>query len=204
MKDRLADRTRARIESALTQHPARRIPDEECDVRAAVALILSPVTAETGAAPRALFVRRAEVEGDPWSGHVALPGGRVDAEDSDLLDTARRETREETSLDLARADFLGRLDDIHPRSPHLPSVAVTPFVAWNEGPFDLRLNDELSGYLWVPLSDLDADANRGTLTRNLPKPRVFPTIEISGHTIWGMTWVIVHDFLSILEERAVE
>ena len=194
---------RSRIETALRGHTALRIPDEECDVRAAVALILTPGP-ETGASPRALFVRRAEVDGDPWSGHVALPGGRVDADDADLLATARRETREETGLDLERSDFLGRLDEIHPRSPHLPSVAVTPFVAWTDGPIELQLNHELSASLWVSLSELGAQENRGTLTRQIPDPRVFPTIEYSGHTIWGMTWLIVHDFLSILDQAAAE
>ena len=186
------------IEAALAAHEAKRIPDDDCDVRAAVALILSPVSNESGSA-QALFVRRAEVPGDPWSGHVALPGGREDPEDSDLLDTARRETFEETALRLDRADVLGRLDEIHPRSPHLPSVAVTPFVAWAEGPLHLTLNHELSGFLWIPVPELDSDRNRGTLTLDLPNPRMFPTIEFAGHTIWGMTWLIVRDFLSRLE-----
>jgi len=194
---------KARIEHALGNHTPRLIADDECEIRAAVTLIVAP-DAEAGGKPRALFVRRAEVDGDPWSGHVALPGGRTEPEDHDLLDTARRETTEETALELARQDFLGRLDDIHPRSVHLPSVAVTPFVAWTERPVEPRLNAELSSYLWVPLSELGSEANRGTLALSAPELRIFPTIEFAGHTIWGMTWIIVRDFLSIIEGQTAE
>lgn len=193
---------RIAVESALAGHDASRIPDDDCDVRAAVALVLSPPTAPEGPL-EALFVRRAEVEGDPWSGHVALPGGRRDAADADLLDTARRETFEETALELQRKDILGRLDDIHPRSPHLPSVAVTPFVAWTERRVSLRLNHELSGYLWIPVPELSSKRNRGTLTIDRVEPRMFPTIEFEDHTIWGMTWLIVRNFLSLLERQKV-
>lgn len=193
---------RRAVERAFVDHEASRIPDDDCDVRAAVALILSPSPALKGQM-EALFVRRAEVEGDPWSGHVALPGGRMDEADADLLDTARRETCEETALELRRTDIVGRLDEIHPRSRHLPSVAVTPYVAWTDRPVSLRLNHELSGFLWIPVPELNSKRNQGTLMMDRVEPRAFPTIEFEGHTIWGMTWLIVRDFLSVLERQKV-
>ena len=49
-----------------------------------------------------LLIKRARSERDPWSGHMALPGGRRDDSDGDLLHTARRETLEETGVDLDR------------------------------------------------------------------------------------------------------
>src|SRR5207244_5573124 len=75
---------------------------------AAVALILleGPQGLET------LLIRRAERADDPWSGQVALPGGRRDPADGDLLVTAIRETRAETGVDLSAADRLGVLDDL--------------------------------------------------------------------------------------------
>jgi 8-oxo-dGTP pyrophosphatase MutT (NUDIX family) len=60
-----------------------------------------------------LFIRRAEHEADPWSGQMGFPGGRAEAGDTDLKQTAIRETLEEIGIDLARdGAFLGPLDEV--------------------------------------------------------------------------------------------
>ena len=187
----------ADLRQALADRPADRIPETDCEIRAAVTLILrSPAAGEDG--PEALFVRRAEVPGDPWSGHVALPGGRRDPDDEDLLETARRETFEETGLRLAREDHLGRLGEIHPRSKHLPSICVTPFVAWLESEQDVRVNHELTGHVWLPVSTLSDSRYRSTLVREAPTLREFPAIDYEGDVIWGLTFAILEDFLAVL------
>jgi len=187
-----------RLRSALTDRPATRIPDTECEILAAVTLILrSPVGGSTDL--EALFVRRARVPGDPWSGHVALPGGRHDSEDADLLETARRETREETGLRLDRQDHLGRLGEIHPRSRHLPSICVTPFVACLASDQAVRVNHELTGHVWIPVAALSDPAYRSTLLRETPAASEYPALEYKGDVIWGLTLSIVEDFLAVLE-----
>jgi len=186
-----------RLRSALTDRPADRIPETECEIRAAVTLILrSPAASATD--PEVLFVRRARVPGDPWSGHVALPGGRRDPEDVDLLDTARRETLEETGLRLEREDHLGRLGEIHPRSRHLPSICVTPFVAWLASDQDVHVNHELTGHVWIPISALSDPEYRSTLVRETPSAREYPAIDYEGDVIWGLTFEMVEDFLAVL------
>jgi 8-oxo-dGTP pyrophosphatase MutT (NUDIX family) len=88
---------------------------------AAVAIVIVPE-------PDALLVvRRAERAGDPWSGQMALPGGRR-AEGEDLLFTALRETEEEVGLVVPPEALLGVLDDVAPLTPMLPPIAVRPFV----------------------------------------------------------------------------
>lgn len=186
-----------RFRSALADRPADRIPETDCEVRAAVTLILRPAAIDPVGA-EGLFVRRAEVPGDPWSGHVALPGGRRDPGDSDLLDTARRETLEETGLRLERADHLGRLGEIHPRSQHLPSICVTPFVAWLTTDQEVQLNHELTGHAWIPVSTLSDPGYRSTLVRETPSIREFPAIDYEGNVIWGLTFAIIEDFLAVL------
>jgi len=177
------------------------VVDEAVERRAAVTLVLSP-DPERNSMTEALLVLRAEVEGDPWSGHVALPGGRAEQSDSDLLHTAQRELEEETGISIPRSDFLGRLDDLHPRSAHLPSIAVTPYVAWMEERRPLTQNFELAGHAWIPVWELASPARRSSLVRELPVPKVFETIEISGYTIWGMTLGIIDNFLErIARER---
>jgi 8-oxo-dGTP pyrophosphatase MutT (NUDIX family) len=184
------------VRSALAERAAERIPEADCGMRAAVTLILRDGEGEDPGV-EALFVRRARVEGDPWSGHVALPGGRADPEDADLLDTARRETLEETGLVLERRHCLGRLAEIHPRSPHLPPICVTPFVAWLPGRQEVTLNHELTGHAWIPVSALADPRYRSTLVRETPSPREFPTIDYEGNVIWGLTFAILEDFLDL-------
>jgi 8-oxo-dGTP pyrophosphatase MutT (NUDIX family) len=202
------------IRDALREPAPTRLLDAECETRAAVTLLLAPdpapdtdPTPDTSPAPSAdladhgvsgLFVLRAAWEGDPWSGHVALPGGRAESSDADLIDTARRETLEETAIRLARDSFLGRLNEIHPRSAHLPSIGVTPFVAWLPTRPEIRASHEVAGHIWVPLHDLAAQERRSTLVRPEPTPRSFPTIEYAGEVIWGLTHAIVENFLQRL------
>lgn len=187
---------RGAVAAALEARRPVRVPEPRVERRAAVTLLL-----RNAGQVEALFVRRADVAGDPWSGHVALPGGHADPADPDLLDTARRELREETGIALEREAYLGRLDDIGPATRRLPPIAVTPWVAWHEADAAVRVNWELRGHLWIPLPALRDPRRRSEL--RVPGPegtRVFPSIEYEGYTIWGLTFRIVSDFLSAVPE----
>lgn len=192
-----ADPLRSEVERRLARRPARRVLRQEADVRAAVVLLLRPSGGTSGIEQlESLFVRRAEVDGDPWSGHMALPGGRRDPGDTDLAATALRELGEETGLALDRPALLGRLDDVHPRSRRLPSIAVTPFVGWAPGPAQVRESTELAGHVWVPVGTLRSPERRSTLRlERAGALRIFPAIEYEGRTIWGLTYRIVREFL---------
>ena len=206
MSGREAAEPLARIRRVLEQHSPEKIADREADRRAAVALVLRPPPgADLDRLPLeellALFIRRAEAEGDPWSGHMGLPGGRSEPGDRDLSETARRETEEETGLLLRSGDILGRLSDLHPRSPHLPSVAITPYVARLTGDPEVTPNFEVHGHIWVPVRELWLPENRSNLiVERSGRRREFPTIEIRGRTIWGLTHEIVRRFLALVDE----
>ena len=147
----------------------------------------------------ALFIKRAARTGDPWSGQVALPGGRYDPDDQDLEVTAVRETREETGVDLTGAARLGVLDDLYPRTPTLPPVIVRPFVFSLVAAPPLRISDEVERAFWVPLGHLVAPSVRREVKLLIRgEERTFPAYDLGEDVIWGMTERILTPFLSLV------
>ncbi|MDX1631237.1 MAG: CoA pyrophosphatase [Thermoanaerobaculia bacterium] len=151
-----------------------------------------------------LFIRRAEHPEDPWSGHMAFPGGRVDSEDAGPLDAALRETHEEIGLDLQRrAPELGKLPAIPVigRGRRLPMV-IHPFVfAVPPSDVELSLNYEVEEALWIPARLLGDRARRGAfLWRNGRTPaRIYmPCLDHRGRRIWGLTLRMVDDLVEVI------
>jgi 8-oxo-dGTP pyrophosphatase MutT (NUDIX family) len=164
-------------------------------IEAAVAACLRP----GDAAPELLFIRRARHDGDPWSGHVALPGGRRESGDGSLWETAVRETREETGLDLAALGLcLGRLDDVHPRTRVLPSIAITPFVVAVPRGAEARTGPEVEAVAWIPLPELVRPERRAQVeVYGAAGPRTHPSIRYADYEIWGLTHRIVTQLLEL-------
>lgn len=192
----------ALLRGALQRRPAARLPRAPNTIEAAVALIVRPRESL-----ELLLIKRAEHEGDPWSGHIALPGGRRHAEDEDLLATAMRETAEETAVPLARTGrFLGALDEVEPRTPRLPPIVIAPFVL-AVGPDTTAVPDprEVDAALWVPLEALRDPAAASELLIDLEEGerRAFPSLRYGNHVIWGLTHRILLDFMDIAEECGV-
>jgi 8-oxo-dGTP pyrophosphatase MutT (NUDIX family) len=162
---------------------------------AAVALILYEGTAGV----EALFIKRAQQAGDPWSGQLALPGGRREPADADLLATAVREAREETGIDLAGVDQLGALDDLYPRTPTLPPVVVRPFVFAVGARPALVPDVEVERAFWVPLHHLDEPGVRRELTHTVRGvKRTFPAYQLGDDVLWGMTERIITPFVELV------
>lgn len=186
----------ARLAEALAAHPGATAADDGEPIRAAVAIVFR-VSAE--GVPEVLFIERAVREGDPWSGHVALPGGRRDPADATLQDTAIRETREETAIDLATEGVvLGTLDELRPRTPTLPPIIVTPFVAIVRSDAAVTPSEEAADAFWVPWSLLtDATiARESSVTVRGAEWRV-QSYVIGRHVVWGMTERILRGLIEL-------
>lgn len=195
--DRLRGDARiARLEASLESHQAIEVEDAVAR-RAAVAILLRYGT--TGE-PEMFFIQRAEYEGDPWSGHIAFPGGRAEEADRSLVDTAMRETLEETGIDLRGvSELIGVLDDLHPRTIRLPAVVVRPFVFLVEDVGEPVLSSEVAGAFWVPLSVLlDRSVWRDTTVKagNAEFSRF--AFHHEGYVVWGMTERILSGLLELL------
>jgi 8-oxo-dGTP pyrophosphatase MutT (NUDIX family) len=173
-----------RLARALAGHAATTEAGVEL-VWAAVAVILVERAPEGLAL---LLIRRAERAGDPWSGHMGLPGGRRGDADTDLLETAIRESREEVGVGLTRAQLLGTLDDVAPRTPVLPPVAVRPFVFALPQEPTLALNGEIAGAGWVSVAGmLDPAARRTVEVDSRGGRRFVPAYVTTAGVVWGMT-----------------
>ena len=165
--------------------------------RASVALILG----QSDDALRLLFIRRAEHPDDPWSGHMALPGGRRDAVDRDDLATALRETIEEVGLDLARdATLVGRLDDVKATARgRVLDMVISPFVFTVETVSPIVPTAEVVAAYWTPVEQLldgHADAD---LWVDLPGGRTkLPAWKVQENFVWGLTFLMVKNLFSIL------
>ncbi len=162
--------------------------------RAAVAVVLS-ATRDSPDGLSVLLVQRSERSDDPWSGHIALPGGHEHRDDLDLLHTARRETLEEVGLDLQGAELIGGLDDITPMRSS--DIVVRPFVFWLGQPAPLQLSQEIAEVLWLPLDELARPASRTTHEVDIRATRLkVPAYLVGERVLWGMTLRLLDDFLA--------
>lgn len=190
----------ATIEAALARLSPRSEEAVPASKKAAVAAILRD--AEGGA--ELLFIRRAEHPHDPWSGHMGLPGGRIDPGDASPLAAALRETLEEVGLDLAHgARPVGRLSEVRTHLPlGRPPHSVVPFCFAIEGDPPLTPNNEVQEALWVPLAFLADRRNRSSFTRvrgGLPLPT--PCYRFEGRVIWGLTLRMVDELLEVAADH---
>jgi 8-oxo-dGTP pyrophosphatase MutT (NUDIX family) len=193
-----ADPTRTDRLTRLAERLAKRhitTTDDRSLIWAAVAVIITPDPDSI------LLIRRADRAGDPWSGHMALPGGRSEPGDEDLLATAIRETREELGLELSRNRQVGGLDDVVPRTPVLPPVAVRPFVFLLPARSQLTLNTEVASAQWVAVDDLrQPERHHAAAVEVAGLTRRVQAFHLENAVVWGMTERILANLLAHLRD----
>ncbi|MGB7292745.1 MAG: CoA pyrophosphatase [Thermodesulfobacteriota bacterium] len=171
-----------------------KIEKEQKLVRAAVMVILK----DGGPGYSVLFIKRTENEGDVFSGHMAFPGGKMRIADKDTLDTAIRETVEETGIDINKSGtVIGELDDFYPNNPKANHYVVTPYLSLLEEEVELKLDAaEVADSVWIPIQHLNNPRNQEVRILER-KGRVSEDFVFyySDYVIWGMTGRILHQFL---------
>jgi 8-oxo-dGTP pyrophosphatase MutT (NUDIX family) len=168
----------------------------EIQRKAAVAAILRPNAAATDV----LLIRRAERSSDPWSGHMALPGGHQDPIDVDSRATAMREALEEVGVDLAQHEYLGQLDEIGATvRGHFVGLTIAPHVFALRSEAVLRPNYEVAELVWAELGQMargEADTIKELDYQG--ERRQLPAFRVHGHVVWGLTYSMLRSFFGIL------
>lgn len=189
-----------RIARSLADSESLRITDPNV-ARAGVAMVLR----EGDAGAELLFIERATREGDPWSGHMAFPGGRFQPGDPDVVHTALRETQEEVGIDLfAAGEVIGRLDELRAVARQRPlDLVITPIVCALRDPVGLRLDArEVESAVWIPLSFFGRPEARVVHRRAIEGIESdYPAYRFAQYTVWGMTHYILDRFLGLIGER---
>lgn len=144
-----------------------------------------------------LFIKRREYVNDLFSGHMAFPGGKMQKGDRSKLETAIRETLEETGIDLKKnGRILGELDDVSPVNPKANQYIVTPYLALVGEDTLVKPNEEVAEFVWIPLSDFrDEETLEIKVIEKYGMKLEDFTFRYQNYVIWGMTARILRQFL---------
>ena len=142
------------------------------------------------------MIRRTKKQGDPWSGHMAFPGGREEQQDETIRDTAERETWEEVQIDLRKASYFGRLQDlVHPK------LRVSAFVYYfSEEVQGVPCPSEVEKIYWLPFEQFnqnELETTRETVFDG--RSHTFPVLIIGEADIWGLSLQFIRDLQQRLE-----
>lgn len=132
-------------------------------------------------------------------GQVAFPGGSMEADDRDMLDTALRETEEEIGLPREAVTTLGYLDCFETIS----GFCVTPVVARiaADAPAFAPSTDEVADVFEVPLAYFLRSDNMVRYTmRYRGQHRSMVEFRYGGFRIWGATAAMLFNMLERMGE----
>jgi hypothetical protein len=169
--------------------------------RAAVALMLQLREGELGV----LMIRRAEREGDPWSGQMAFPGGRMEREDvNGLAGGAPGDCGGDRPASGRREPCLGRLSELN--------ASTRRFARWTgDHPLrvpppargELHLNYEVQEVVWVPLEFLLNPDNRSEMTWERGGVRLkMPCYDFEGRRIWGLSLRMLDELMDVVAGKS--
>ena len=130
--------------------------------------------------PKILMIKK-PITMNHHGGEIAFPGGKISDEDNDLLDTALRETKEETGITVEREKIIGQLEPVTTLNS---GFTILPFVCILDKIENLMPNSEVDEFLEIPLTTfLETLANDSDPEHNSIEEMYTFTFE--DHLIWG-------------------
>ena len=149
--------------------------------------------------PRVCLVRRAKWADDPWSEHIALPGGSRTGSETPM-ETVRREVREEVGVSIADTEELTALPQLWIRlAGRERTLLLDSFVHHVPGPEPaLRCGPEIDSAFWVPVTDLWNPANLDHLVLgDHGDTLIYPALRLPQGVVFGITLRV----LTLLSDR---
>jgi 8-oxo-dGTP pyrophosphatase MutT (NUDIX family) len=186
------------IESVLSSYNYQTKPTISETRWAGVAVVLRQLRDEPLSV---LLIERSENPNDPWSGHMAMPGGKMDSCDATTRHAAERETKEEVGLDLRiLGRHIGRLDDVTAVARGKQTgLIIVPWVYELTQEVTLSPNHEVQETVWIPLGDLMSNRFRDTLPYDLGGTQLLlPCWRWNGRVIWGLTYGMLDTLFRVI------
>ena len=154
---------------------------------------------EKQAEPHIVLIERPIYKGT-HSGQIALPGGKVEETDKDIVHTALREANEEVGVLMDDVEVVGQLSDVYiPVSNFL----VSPVIGFvNYAPNFIAQEREVADIIELQLQKLintqHLDTDNIKLSNGL-KLQV-PVFQFNQKTIWGATALMLNELRWVLRE----
>jgi 8-oxo-dGTP pyrophosphatase MutT (NUDIX family) len=144
------------------------------------------------------LIRRAEYDG-VHGGQMALPGGKIEESDMDLVATAVRESEEEVGIDGRRVEVLGQLD---PFWVGASNYEILPVIGYTSNvPQFVPEPSEVAEVVEAPVSEfLDPNNRKEKEIKVRDFPLIAPYFDVSSHFVWGATAMILNEFITIIKE----
>jgi 8-oxo-dGTP pyrophosphatase MutT (NUDIX family) len=147
------------------------------------------LVADSAPTPHICFIRRAKWDGDPWSEHIAFPGGSRFGDET-ALQTVRREVHEEVGVSIAEDAELVPLPQLRIRlAGRERLLLLDSFVCHIPGPLlPLQCGPEVASAFWTPVSELwDAQNLDHLVLGDQGDVLVYPAIRLPQGTVFGIT-----------------
>ena len=134
------------------------------------------------------------------SAQIGFPGGKVEPEDKDLKDTAKRETEEEVGVPYNDIQLIKKMT-----TAYIPpsNFNVHPFIGYLEDtPKLIKQDDEVEDIVLVDIDDfLNEDSLiEETLTTSYATELTVPAFHLNGHVVWGATAMMLSDIKTLFKQ----
>lgn len=140
---------------------------------------------------KVLILQRASSPNDPWSGHLALPGGRFEPQDADLLATAIRETEEECGIHLTRDQLVAELPWATAGRAVDRNIVVAPWLFCVDTEPMIKLDPvEMSQYFWLDVKEF-SQIERHAHFRPKGLEMDMPCYFLENQPLWGFTYGVL-------------